>query len=481
MIKTNCNLLVIFGATGDLTRRKLFPALNDIISSKKLPKNTYLLGCGRKKTDNNIFNGLDTSLKNESTYLKIDPNFYDDFINLKNKIESYNLKFNIVNVIFYLSTPPQAYINIINKIAKANLNNESSGFRRLVIEKPFGKDFESAKEINNLLINKFNENQIYRIDHYLGKETVQNILVTRFSNTIFNSLWKNKHISHIEITAAESIGIENRGEYYDKAGAIRDMFQNHLLELLCLISMEIPKSNTSDMIRDEKLKVLKKIKKINTKTDIIRGQYIESEINGRKFSSYRKNKGVNKVSNTETFFACKLFIDNKRWRDIPFFIRTGKRLPTKVTEIVVHFKNDNSFFKENKSSNNVLILRLQPDEGVLLKFDIKKPGDKTKILNKNLEFHYKSLTNEQIMNAYERLILDVFIGDTMLFARSDFVEEAWKVVDPIIRNIKLNKINLLGYKSGTWGPEESNNLFRNKNTWRYPCKNLINDGESCLL
>ena len=322
MIKTNCNLLVIFGATGDLARRKLFPALNDIVSSKKLPKNTYLLGCGRKEIDNNIFNSLNINLKNKSTYLKIDPNFYEDFRNLKNKIESYNIKYEIVNVIFYLSTPPQAYINIINKLAKANLNNESSGFRRLVIEKPFGKDYKSAKEINNLLINKFNENQIYRIDHYLGKETVQNILVTRFSNTIFNSLWKNKHISHIEITAAESIGIENRGEYYDKAGAIRDMFQNHLLELLCLISMEIPKSNTSDMIRDEKLKILKKIKKINTKTDIIRGQYIKSEINGRKFSSYRKNKGVNKVSNTETFFACKLFVDNKRWRDIPFFIRT---------------------------------------------------------------------------------------------------------------------------------------------------------------
>ena len=254
MIKTNCNLLVIFGATGDLARRKLFPALNDIISSKKLPENTYLLGCGRKEIDNNIFNSLDINLKNKSTYLKIDPNFYEDFRNLKNKIESYNIKFEIVNVIFYLSTPPQAYINIINKLAKVNLNNESSGFRRLVIEKPFGKDFESAKEINNLLINKFNENQIYRIDHYLGKETVQNILVTRFSNTIFNSLWNNKHISHIEITAAESIGIENRGEYYDKAGAIRDMFQNHLLELLCLISMEIPKSNTSEMIRNEKLK-----------------------------------------------------------------------------------------------------------------------------------------------------------------------------------------------------------------------------------
>ena len=308
MIKTNCNLLVIFGATGDLARRKLFPALNDIISSKKLPKNTYLLGCGRKEIDNDIFNGLDIDLKNKSTYLKIDPNFYDDFRNLKNKIESYNIKFEIVNVIFYLSTPPQAYINIINKLAKVNLNNESSGFRRLVIEKPFGKDFESAKEINKLLINKFNENQIYRIDHYLGKETVQNILVSRFSNPIFNSLWKNKYISHIEITAAESIGIENRGEYYDKAGAIRDMFQNHLLELLCLISMEIPKSNTSEMIRNEKLKVLKSIKKLNTKTDVIRGQYIESEINGRKFSSYRKNKGVNNVSNTETFFACKLLL-----------------------------------------------------------------------------------------------------------------------------------------------------------------------------
>ena len=361
-----------------------------------------------------------------------------------------------------------------------NLNKEENGFRRIIIEKPFGNDLDSSKKLNKVLSAGFNESQIFRIDHYLGKETVQNILVSRFTNFIFNALWDRNNISYIEITAAESIGIKDRGEYYDKSGAIKDMFQNHLLELLCLVAMEEPKVKTAESIRNEKVNVLNNIRKINCIDDVIRGQYLASETSSKIFKSYKENKGVEKNSKTETFFACKLFIDNDRWKDVPFFIRTGKRLPTKVTEIVVNFKKNNNIFS-SKNESNTLIFRLQPDEGMLVKFNLKKPGHKSEIINKNLEFHYKKLGENIINNAYETLILDVFKGDTMLFSRSDFVEKEWEIVDPITKEIVSNNIKLYGYKAGTWGPQKCNDLFRNENTWRYPCKNLVNDGEICEL
>ena len=360
------------------------------------------------------------------------------------------------------------------------MNSEGSGYRRIIVEKPFGRNLESAKELNTTLTNGFNESQIFRIDHYLGKETVQNILVSRFTNLIFSALWNKEFISYVEITAAESIGIKGRGEYYDNSGAIRDMFQNHLLELLCLVAMEEPNKNSPESIRNEKINVLKKIRKLNFQDDIVRGQYTSSETNNKKFKSYTENEGVKKNSKTETFFACKLFVDNDRWRDIPFFIRTGKRLPTKVTEIVVNFKKNINVFSPNNETN-MLIFRLQPDEGLLVKINLKSPGEKSVLINKNLEFHYKNLGEDIIDDAYETLILDVFKGDTMLFSRSDFVEKAWEIVDPILNEISKNNIKLFGYKAGTWGPKKCDDLFRNQNTWRYPCKNLVNDGEICEL
>ena len=480
MKKTTGNILVIFGATGDLARRKIFPALNEIKKSDKLPENFHILGCGRKELIGNVFSKLSKDLINKSKYFKLDPNEEKDYNLLTHNIDRFKNKYSNVNVIYYLSTPPDAYKPIVNSLIKNKLNLESSGYRRIIIEKPFGKDLKTSKKLNKILVNGFEEKQIFRIDHYLGKETVQNILVSRFTNLIFNALWNKDFISYIEITAAESIGIEGRGEYYDTTGAIKDMFQNHLLELLCLVAMDEPKDSSSESIRNQKINVLNKIRKINFKEDIIRGQYTSSKTKTKKFKNYIDNKGVNKSSKTETFFACKLFIDNERWKDIPFFIRTGKRMPTKVTEIVVNFKKNKNVFSKNNETN-MLIFRLQPDEGMLVKFNLKKPAEKSTIINKNLEFHYKKLGDDVIDDAYETLILDVFKGNSMLFSRSDFVEKAWEIVDPIIKEINNNNIKLNGYKAGTWGPKKCDDLFRNENTWRYPCSNLVNDGEICEL
>mgnify|MGYP001159867481 FL=1 len=477
------NIFIIFGVTGDLTNRKIFPAINALLKRNELPKNTFVIGCGRGDKKANTFKNLDEKISKNSEYIKVDTSNLDDFKILKKKLNSLKSKSKAdkINLISYLSTPPQSYEDIIINLIKSELNKEEYGYSRVVIEKPFGQNLNSAKKLNKLLKTGFNENQIFRIDHYLGKETVQNILVSRYSNLVFNALWNREHISYVEITAAESIGIKKRGEYYDKSGALKDMIQNHLLELLSLIAMNDPKENSPDSIRDEKVNVLKSIKNVDYKNNIVRGQYIKSKgRKGEQYNSYRSSEGVSNNSKTETYFACKLFIENERWKDIPFFIRTGKRMPTKVTEIVINFKKNKTIFSDNDQSN-MLIFRLQPDEGLLVKFNLKKPGKKNQLINKNLEFHYKNLSNEFNTNSYETLLLDIFNGDTMLFSRSDFVEMAWKIVDPISEEIEKDNIKLYGYKSGTWGPKIADNLFRNENTWRYPCKNLVNDGEICEL
>ena len=477
------NIFIIFGVTGDLANRKIFPAINALLKRNELPKNTFVIGCGRGDKKANTFKNLDEKISKNSEYIKVDTSNLDDFKILKKKLNSLKSKSKAdkINLISYLSTPPQSYEDIIINIIKSEINKEEYGYSRIVIEKPFGQNLNSAKKLNKLLKTGFNENQIFRIDHYLGKETVQNILVSRYSNLVFNALWNREHISYIEITAAESIGIKKRGEYYDKSGALKDMIQNHLLELLSLIAMNDPKENSPDSIRDEKVNVLKSIKNVDYNNNVVRGQYIRSKgRKGEQYNSYRSSEGVSNNSKTETYFACKLFIENERWKDIPFFIRTGKRMPTKVTEIVINFKKNKTIFSDNDQSN-MLIFRLQPDEGLLVKFNLKKPGKKNQLINKNLEFHYKNLSNEFNTNSYETLLLDIFNGDTMLFSRSDFVEMAWKIVDPISDEIENNNIKLYGYKSGTWGPKIADNLFRNENTWRYPCKNLVNDGEICEL
>jgi glucose-6-phosphate 1-dehydrogenase len=370
-----------------------------------------------------------------------------------------------------------------------HLVNDEKEKKKIVIEKPFGYDLRSAKKLNDLLHTMFDESQIYRIDHYLGKETVQNILALRFSNGIYEPLWNRNYIDHVEITSAESIGVENRGGYYEGIGAMRDMVQNHMLQVASFIAMEPPSSFDADLVRNETFKVFQSLRRINKDEAAnfsVRGQYLVSTIKGKKLLGYREEENVNEDSRTETFAALKFYVDNWRWGGVPFYIRAGKRLPTKVTEVVIHFKKTPHplFAKDNAEQiSNMLVIRIQPDEGILLKFGLKTPGSGFKIQSVNMDFHYTDIAAEEIPTAYERLLLDCLLGDSTLFTRADAIEECWKFIDPIIEAWKEDGvIKMYGYPSGTWGPKESFDLFDDPDVeWRYPCRNLTDDGVYCEL
>lgn len=506
MRRNGNHIFVIFGASGDLTKRKLIPAIFDLFKQNILPENFAVIGSSRTKLSDEQFrlnmseairvlgNANDEKMISEFSKLlfyqptesKPDSSLSD----LKKKIEDVRHEKNIEgNTIYYLSTPPSLYSVIPKLLSKENLNNEIDGWKRLIIEKPFGYDLESAEKLNSELMSCWSERQIFRIDHYLGKETVQNILVTRFSNGIFEPIWNRNFVHHIEITSAEDIGVEKRGGYYDSSGALRDMIQNHLLQLVGLIAMEPPSSLDATDIRVEILKVfqaLRKIKPEEVPNISIRGQYTSSVIKGEKVQAYRDEEGVDPNSNTETYASLKFYIDNWRWGGIPFYIRTGKRLPTRVTEAVIHFKPTPHFlFTQQKLCNscNQLIIRIQPDEGILLKFGMKVPGSGLNVQNVNMDFHYSDLSNQRVMPAYERLIFDTMHGDKTLFAKADEVMAAWKFLMPVINEWKNNKsIPLYGYPSGTWGPEHIDDLIEEEEmTWHYPCKNLTDDGLYCEL
>lgn len=504
---TDNPIITIFGASGDLTKRKLIPALYQLFKEDKFPDRFAILGTGRTKmSDEDFRNKMEETLKlfhkenndpsypgfiSKLFYVTIDPENMAEYSKLKSKILDIKKIFKIdFNCIFYLATPPLLYEIIPKGISEQNLNDDKDGWKRIVVEKPFGIDLDSARKLNINLLKYFREDQIYRIDHYLGKETVQNIMVTRFSNGIFEPLWNRNYIDHVEITSAEQIGIENRGSYYETTGALRDMVQNHLLQLLTLVAMEPPTMINSSSLRNETLKVLQSIRPLNKEDipeNIIRGQYLESNINGEKIISYRDEKGVASNSRTETFVALKLFIDTWRWGGVPFYIRTGKCLPTRVTEIVVHFKptpHKLFCFDEGKyNSENQLIIRIQPDEGILFKLGMKVPGAGYKVQEVNMDFHYSDLGQPEIPEAYQRLLLDCMHGDSTLFTRGDAVEQAWKIINPILKAWDENPhIELYGYPAGTWGPKISDTLIEGDNmTWRYPCKNLSNDGIYCEL
>jgi len=393
------------------------------------------------------------------------------------------------NTIFYLSTPPSLYEVIPQNLAQRHLNKEEDGWKRLIIEKPFGYGLESAMDLNSKLQISWGEEQIYRIDHYLGKETVQNVLVTRFSNGIFEPLWNRNYVHHVEITSAESIGVEKRGGYYESSGALRDMIQNHLLQLVGLIAMEPPSSNDSNSIRNETVKVFQSLRPISEKeviSSVIRGQYLASTIRDEKVKGYREEEGVDPNSKTETYAALKFYIDNWRWGSVPFYIRTGKRLPTRVTEAVIHFKPTPHYLFSRKDlcdSCNQLVIRIQPDEGILFKFGMKSPGAGFEVENVNMDFHYSDLSNQRIPAAYERLLHDCMIGDSTLYARGDAVMAAWKFLSPVLNAWKNDStVPVYGYPSGTWGPEKADDLIEEHDmTWRYPCKNLEGDGVYCEL
>lgn len=509
MKKTEKQMLIIFGASGDLTARKLVPALFHLSEDNQLPDNFVVLGASRSNmTDDDFRNRVflesdflkdqikDLSDKKRKAFTS---QFYyhdlgDDYDvpyeNLKERVIELKKKHNTSgNIIYYLSTPPTLFEPIAKRLHEAGMNAQEHGWKRLIVEKPFGYSLESARSMNVGLQKYFDEHQIYRIDHYLGKETVQNLLVTRFANTIFEPLWNRNYIHHVEITNAESVGVEKRGGYYDKSGALRDMFQNHLLQIVSLIVMEPPISDAPEDIRNEKVKALKSLRIMRDaetlKSHTIRAQYGPSVIDGKKFSAYRDEEGVDPNSMTETYAAVKFYVDNWRWKDVPFYVRTAKRMPTKVTEVVIHFKTPHhQIFKDSgmKTRDNKLVIRIQPDEGILMKFGVKVPGQGFKVERANLDFYYSSLVETNIMDAYERLLLDAMQGDATLYARADEVEAAWEFVDPILDYWKNGEnVLMYGYASGVWGPENADELIEGIGFWRNPGPNLTDDSGYCVI
>jgi len=512
MEKAENNLIVIFGASGDLTHRKLVPALFDLYRKEHLPEGFAVLGVSRtKKTDASFRKQMVESLKGSFSgstqddamvrkfvkhlyYQTMDISQASEYKKLKKRMEKVDKQYQIEgNYIYYLSIAPSMYETIVHNLGLEGLQKENrhdSACKRIIVEKPFGYDLTSARSLNKKLLKVFREPQIYRIDHYLGKETVQNILVFRFSNGIFEPLWNRNYISHVEITAAETVGVEKRGKYYDGAGALRDMVQNHLLQLLAVIAMEPPSSFESFAVRNETVKVFESLREIprnDVEKLVVRGQYTKSQVNGEIVQGYREEEHVPPFSRTETFVALKMFVDNWRWGGVPFYIRTGKQLPTRVTEVVIHFKSTPHILFQHRDEHSVepnqLILRIQPDEGILLNFGMKLPGAGFQVQKVNMDFHYSELRGSDVSQAYERLLLDCMLGDSTLFARGDAVEACWCFLEPILQEWKENPDDtIFGYPAGTWGPRQTSQLFENSGMdWHYPCKNLVEDGLFCEL
>jgi glucose-6-phosphate 1-dehydrogenase len=509
MTKPQNLILTIFGASGDLTARKLIPALFNLYLQNLLPDGFLVLGIGRTpltdssfrdkiqkdllKFNNRITNSQTSTFIEKLFYLAMDSSQAADYAKLVKRLKALEKTIQAEeNYIYYLSTPPSLYATIAENLAVNGLSSEhhKRGEKKLIIEKPFGNDLLTARTLNEQLLRNFKENQLYRIDHYLGKETVQNLIVTRFSNSIFEPLWNRNFVEYVEITSAESIGIENRGGYYDQAGALRDMLQNHLMQLVGLVAMEPPIVIESNAFRHEMLKVFQALRPIHEQDvehNVVRGQYTASTIKSENVKAYRQEVGIKKDSRTETFAAMKFYIDNWRWAGVPFFIRTGKRLPTRVTEIVIHFQSTPQKLFSNQEQlrqfQNMLIIRIQPDEGILLKYGMKTPGAGFQVQEVNMDFHYSSLSDVKLPEAYERLLHDCMMGDSTLYSRGDALEASWKFFDPIIKAWqKRADLKVFGYPAGTWGPEAADALmFYHGFAWRYPCKNLSDDGLYCEL
>lgn len=493
MVKPENNAIVIFGASGDLTHRKLIPAFYHLYANGLLPEDFAILGVSRTTySDQEFRDKLRSALEeNEKTDAAILTDFcqhlYYQALNTSDAAQYAVLKQRLDvfkdthhtsgNAVFYLATPPSLYGVIPECLAAHGLNDEADGWKNLIVEKPFGYDLESAISLDKQIHACFQEHQIYRIDHYLGKETVQNLLVFRFANGMFEPLWNRNFIDYVEITASEALGVEDRGGYYDGAGAVRDMFQNHLLQVLAMVGMESPAAINADSIRDEVVKVMQSFKPLSEddlQKNLILGQYTESDVRGKHLPGYRQEHGVDDESRTETYVGMKMFIENWRWNGVPFYVRAGKRLPTRVTEVVIHFKKTPHPVFGANAPENKLIIRIQPDEGILMSFGLKKPGAGFESQEVSMDFHYDKLESMNMLTAYERLLLDCMKQDATLFARTDAVKACWKFVQPIL-DYKEQPEHLFGYAAGTWGPKEADELLVNDGRqWRFPCKNLAN-------
>ncbi len=506
MKKPDPAILVIFGASGDLTHRKLLPALFSLYKQELFSEEWAIVGVGRsqltdieyrqsvredfdKYSEGEVFTPEQKeAFLNKLYFVSLNTSSSEEYRALSEKLAEVTQTHNIpANYLFYLSTPPSLYPIIPVCLADHGLNCEDEGWRRLIVEKPFGYDPQSALELNQIILAHFKEHQIYRIDHYLGKETVQNLLVFRFSNEIFEPLWSRKYLEYVEITSAESLGVEKRGGYYDQSGAVRDMLQNHLLQILAMVAMEPPAHFDARSVRNETLKVFQSLRPLDPETidqHLVLGQYTSSIVKGESLPGYREEQGVSDESRTETYVALKAHIDNWRWSGVPFYIRTGKRLPTRVTEVVLHFRKiPNALFGMSSTDaqrSNMLVIRIQPDEGIQLSFGLKEPGSGFRAKRVTMDFHYSDLSHTRVPSAYERLLLDCLLGDATLYARGDAVEACWDYIAPVL-DYKA-KAHLFGYPAGTWGPKEADEMLsKDSYTWRFPCKNLTNDQNYCEL
>jgi glucose-6-phosphate 1-dehydrogenase len=482
----NC-VMVIFGAAGDLTARKLIPALYNLGKTDHLPKNFAIVGFAvdamseedfrtkvrkdiKQFAPDPIDETLCTWLTDRLSYISGDFRDPAKYAELKAKLEGLDKTYGTPgNYFYYLATAPQFFAEIVKQLGAVDLHCESPGkWRRVVIEKPFGSDLESARALNKDILQVLSEKQIYRIDHYLGKETVQNILVFRFSNGIFEPIWNRRYIDHVQITVAEELGVERRGGYYEHAGALRDMVPNHILQLVTLTAMEPPISFAADAVRDEQAKILHAIQPPSPEevlTRAVRGQYGEGMEEGRPVAGYRAEPFVTAESHTETYVGLKLSIDNWRWADVPFYIRTGKRLPKRVTEIAIQFRRAPFVLFRDTSvdrlSNNLLVMHIQPDEGISLRFGAKIPGPTVRVGPVDMDFKYMDYFGSEPSTGYERLLYDCMIGDATLFQRADQVEAGWAIVSPIIDVWKaLPARSFPNYRAGTWGPKEADELLR---------------------
>jgi len=478
-IKSQSTLFIIFGATGDLAWRKLAPALYNLFLSNSMPTNFSIIGTARSELTDDAFRkkmleGVNRFSRNGKVDKKVWDNFSthifyqvadvqedEDYKELANKVRKYEEKWlQKVNVIFYMAVSPRFFPVIAQKIADNKLATDPKT-SRIIVEKPFGHDLESAEALNALLSTLFEEEQIYRIDHYLGKETVQNIMAFRFANSILEPIWNRNYIEHVQISVTEQLGVENRGGYYEGAGALRDMIQNHLLQLLCLVAMETPINFGADEVRNRKVDVLKAMRKFESddiRKSAVRGQYAKGWIEGEEVEGYRKEADVDPHSNTETFAAIKFFVDNWRWEGVPFYVRTGKRLHQTTSTIMIQFKDvPHCVFPSAASDNwqqNRLIISIQPEMSIRLQMQVKRPGLEMILNTVDMLFNYKGTYNTGEPEAYETLLTDIMLGDQTLFMRGDQVEAAWELIMPILNawNTK-ESLNFPNYHSGSWGPE----------------------------
>ncbi|HHF3732282.1 TPA: glucose-6-phosphate dehydrogenase, partial [Haemophilus influenzae] len=469
------------------THRKLIPALYNLYKIGRLSENFSVLGVARSDLNDETFRKKmrEALIHNEETtpetldafcshlyYQAVNTSDAQDYGKLVSRLDDLHDKYQTCgNTFYYMSTPPSLYGVIPECLAAHGLNTEEYGWKRIIVEKPFGYDEKTAQTLDVQIHRFFEEHQIYRIDHYLGKETVQNLLVLRFSNGWFEPLWNRNFIDYVEITGAESIGVEERGGYYDGSGAMRDMFQNHLLQVLAMVAMEPPAIINANSMRDEVAKVMHSLRPLTSEdmeNNLVLGQYTAAEINGKMEKGYLEEKGVPANSRTETYIALRCEIENWRWAGVPFYVRTGKRLPARVTEIVIHFKTTpHPVFSQNAPENK-LIIRIQPDEAISMRFGLKKPGAGFEAKEVSMDFRYADLAGAQVLTAYERLLLDAMKGDATLFARTDAVHAAWKFVQPIL-DYKANGGRIHEYEAGTWGPVAADKLIAKQGkVWRKP-------------